>query len=72
MARYYLGIAKLAMVKGNSAQVSKAFAGAQRQVPNMRFSAQLRLARAAYWGLGGEATKVLLDSYTFLRKRMAG
>lgn len=72
MARYYLGIAKLAMVEGNSAQVWKAFAGAQRQVPNTRFSIQLRLARAAYWGLGGEATKLLLDSYTFLRKRMAG
>ncbi|MCS4054628.1 glycosyltransferase family A protein [Salinibacter ruber] len=71
MARYYLGIAKLAMVKGDSAQVWKAFAGAQRQVPNTRFSIQLRLARVAYCGLGGKVTKLLLDGYTFLRERMA-
>jgi hypothetical protein len=72
MARYYLGIAKLAMVEGDSAQVWEAFAGAQRQVPNTRFSIQLRLARVAYRGLGGKATALLLDAYTFLRKRMSG
>lgn len=67
VARYYLGLAKLAMKVGDKEQVWQALDGASRQAPNRRFQVQLRLVRLAYEGLGPWITHRALDGYTYLR-----